>query len=141
MAEGQPRDPSERRRRSVLSAMIILLAVGAGAIEATAAHQGAWRPIEFIKIGAILLLAFVLAVRSTTAMRLGPRNPALDDELTRANRGSAAGWGFWALMLALLGVFIASFRFNLTIIEMAPLLLVGASAVAGMRFVFLERQG
>jgi hypothetical protein len=92
-------------------------------------------------VGAILLLALVVAVRSTTSFSLSARVPALDDELTRANRASAAGWGFWALFGALVAAFAASLVWPLRVTDIAPLVLVIGAAVAGLRFIVLERAG
>ena len=141
MADLKPRDPAERRRRVMLASMLILFSIGGGVLNTVFEHGAHWRTVDFVKIGAILTLAFVLALRSTTAIRLTPRNPALDDELTRANRSSAAGWGFWVLLLLLLAVFIANFTWPLAIAEILPFVLIAGAATAGLRFVFLERRG
>lgn len=134
-------DPSEQRRRALIGATMIMLVIGATAIEAVTEHGAHWRSVDYVKVGAILLLAFILALRSTTSMRLTRRNAELDDELSRANRASAAGWGFWALMPLLLALFVANFYWPMSIAETAPILMVAGAAAAGMRFVYLERKG
>jgi hypothetical protein len=142
MAEAEKRDPSERRRRSLVVAMMVLLAVGGGALDrAIFEHAGHWRLVDYVTVGALMLLALIIAVRSTTNFTLRARNPALDDELTRANRADAARWGYWVLMLALLGLFLANFRWRLGLADIAPMVLVAGAAAAGMRFAYLERRG
>jgi len=136
-----PLDPSERRRRTILSALLIMLCLGGGALGAAYDHVGAWRPVDMVRIGGIIATALVLALRSTTAIRFTKRNPELDDELSRANRVSAAGWGFWGLTLTLLAAFVFSFYEPVTLTRIAPILLVMGAATAGLRFVFLERRG
>ncbi|MGD9814606.1 MAG: hypothetical protein AB7Q23_14670 [Hyphomonadaceae bacterium] len=135
------RDPSERRRRALMGAVLILVMAGFAAVDALASHDGAWRSIDVVRVGAILLLALVVAVRSTTSWWFGPRVAALDDELTLANRASAAAWGYWALFAALIAAFAGSFFFPLRVAEIAPAVLVTGAAASGLRFVWLERQG
>jgi hypothetical protein len=134
-------DLSEQRRRTILSALLLMVVLGGGALDAAYERVGAWRGVDIVKVSGIIALAIVLALRSTTAIRLTPRNRELDDELSRANRQSAAAWGFWGLMLALLGAFVFSFYGPVSLTRIAPFLLVAGAASAGIRFVFLERRG
>lgn len=135
------RDPSERRRRALMGAVMILAMAGFAAADVLTARAGDWRAIDGVRVGAILLLALLVAVRSTTSFTLSTRTPALDDELTRANRASAAGWGFWALMAGLIAAFAASFFVHLHVFEVAPAVLTIGAGVAGLRFIWLERAG
>jgi hypothetical protein len=141
MNDGAMRDPSERRRRALTGVLMILVMAGFAAVDALSSREGEWRLVDGVRVGAILLLALVVAVRSTTSFRFGARVPALDDELARANRASAAGWGFWALMTALVAASAAGFWQRLSVVEVAPAVLVIGAAAAGLRFVFLERAG
>ena len=142
MSTQQKRDPSERRRRALLLGIMVLFAVGGGALDrAIFQRAGHWRLIDYVTISAILFMALIIALRSTTNVGFTRRNSALDDELTRANRADAARWGFWVLMLALLGLFIANFRWPFGLADMAPMVIVAGAAAAGMRFVYLERAG
>ncbi len=131
-------DPTERRRRAMIGSTMVMLIIGSTAIQTTIEHGEPWRSVDYMKIGAILFLALLLALRSTTPFRLTPRNPALDDETARAHRASAAGWGFWLLMPALLAIFIASFFWPLDLREILPVIIVLGAAAAGIRFAFLE---
>lgn len=134
-------DPTERRRRTMIGATMVMLTIGSSALLTTLEHSDHWRPVDLVKVGGILTMAFVLALRSTTPIRFTPRDPALDDESARANRASAAGWGFWLLMPALLAMFIANFYWPLNMREILPVLIIIGAAAAGVRFAFLEGRG
>ena len=134
-------DLPEQRRRMLIASTLIMVTIGGGILTAASEHVAHWRSVDILKLSGLMVLAFVLALRSTTAIRLRPRNPVLDDELTRANRASAAGWGFWFLMTALLALFVANFYWPMTLQEVAPIVIVYGAAAAGLRFAFLERRG
>ncbi|PZO48332.1 MAG: hypothetical protein DCF16_16465 [Alphaproteobacteria bacterium] len=133
-------DPGIFRRKEITGLAFYVVAAGLLAADVLYGRDGAWRFVDFVRVGAILFLALVLALRSTTAFSLWRRNRTLDDELTRANRAAAARWGFWALMLALLVAFIASFAVALRISDVVPLIFFAGAAAAGLRFVTLERR-
>ena len=142
MAESVKPDPSERRRRALGAVMLILFAAGGGMIDRVVfEHAGPWRNVDYVRVGALMTLALVLAVRATTSFRLLNRHPEIDDELTRANRASAAVWGYWAVMLGLGGALIASFTWPLDVVGVATGFILFGAVVAGLRFVFLERAG
>ena len=142
MAEGVKRDPSERRRRALLAVMLILLAVCGGMIDRVVfEHSGHWRAVDFVRVGALMTLALVLALRATSNFRLLNRHPEIDDELTRANRASAANWGYWAVMLGLAAALGASFYWPLDVVGVTTGFILLGAVVAGGRFVFLERAG
>lgn len=141
MNNGAVRDPSERRRRALIGAVLMTIMAGAAAVDALSEHAGALRLIDGARLSAVLLLSLVVAIRATTNFTLRRREPALDDELTRANRASAAAWGFWALMLASLALAVARVLWPVGLVDLAPGLIVIGAAAAGMRFIFLERAG
>ncbi|MBX3431207.1 MAG: hypothetical protein KF779_16595 [Hyphomonadaceae bacterium] len=141
MVEAKQRDPSLRRRRTLTASAAVLLMAAGGAAEAVASHDGQWRLIDWVRVGAVLFLALVISLRATTSFSLRARDPALDDELARANRASAAAFGFWALFACMAAAFVGSFFFELRVVEIAPTALVIGAAAAGLRFVLLERQG
>lgn len=134
-------DPAVRRRRALAAAVMILIMAGAAAVDVLVERADAWRAIDYVRLAAILVMALVISVRATTSMTLLPRVPALDDELTRANRASAAIWGFWTFFLVLVAAFVASQLLPVTLQELAPMVLVCGTAIAGLRFVLLERAG
>ena len=141
MSEAAKVDPGKRRRRVLTAALLILVMASFTAIDALSSHDWQWRLIDQVRVGAIVLLALVLSLRSTTGVTLRRRDPALDDELTRANRASAAVWGYWAFFAAITGAFAISFFWVLESAEILLLLLVIGAAAAGIRFVALERLG
>lgn len=135
------RDPADRRRRVIVAATAILIVVGAGVVTAASEHATHLRNVDIVKIGAVTFLALVLGLRSTTSFRLTKRNPVLDDELTRANRASAARSGYWAMMIGTAAALIANLFTPLQVGEIAPLLLAMGAAGAGIRFAVLEARG
>lgn len=133
---------SARRRRGVLVGAAVLLTVIAGAMTAIASTEpNAWRAVDIARVAALVLLTLVLSIRATTAFSLVGRNPALDDELTRANRASAARVGYWAMLLAALACLGASFFEAVSGTEAAVVVLVAGAASAALRFVVLEGRG
>lgn len=132
-----------RRRRVILMGAIILLTIITGTMSAfNEATPGAWRTVDILRLCAFLFLSLVLGLRSTTAFSLFGRNAILDDELTRANRATAARTGFWALLLSAMACFIASMLgFEVSVAE-ALLAVIAAGAIsAAIRFSFAERRG
>ena len=96
---------------------------------------GGWRGVDITRAAGFVLLAVVLSVRSTSSFSLVGRNKVLDDELTRANRASAARYGFWALMLGVLASFVANIWMPLSLAQVAPVLVALGAATATLRFV------
>lgn len=126
----------------MLVAVCVFLMLLAGAFTAfTDVAPGDWRGVDITRAAGFVLLAIVLSVRSTSSFSLIGRNSVLDDELTRANRASAARYGFWALMLGVLASFVASIWLPLTLAEVAPVLVALGAAATTLRFVVLERSG
>jgi hypothetical protein len=111
------------------------------AFNAATPHEGALRGVDIVRLSGLIALTLVLAIRSTTSFTLMRRNPELDDELSRANRSSAAVLGFWFLLLATIAAFVGSFFVPLTLRETAPMILGAGAVAAGMRFSFLEAKG
>ncbi|MCA8902673.1 MAG: hypothetical protein KDA53_15645 [Hyphomonas sp.] len=141
MRKNSKLEPSERRRRAVIVTMLILLTSGVGAVEAISDHSDHLRSVDFARGGSLLFLALVIALRATTNFRFGRSDPALDDELTASNRASAATWGFWAVMTTLACALLVNLRWPLSVAETVPILIATGAVSAGIRFVFLERQG
>jgi hypothetical protein len=134
-----PEKTVTRRRRAVTAGAAVLLGVFATAMTVTPADT--LRNVDIVRTAGFVVLALVLAVRSTTAFSFAGRNAVLDDELTRANRASAARVGFWAMFLAALVMLAVSFFETVTPMQIIPVL-IGAGAVsAALRFVVLEGRG
>jgi len=134
------KDPAVTRRGVITNGMLMLLLFGGGTLAATSEFSGGWRTVEIVKITGLMFLSMVIALRSTTNFRFGKRDPALDDELTRANRASAAQYGFWAMFVTVAGVFIAEMSGVHEPILMLMMLAAGAIG-AGARFAWLEGRG
>lgn len=134
-----PEKTTTRRRRAMLMGAAVLLAVFATAMTVSPANT--LRSVDIVRTAGFVVLALVLALRSTTAFSFVGRNAVLDDELTRANRASAARVGFWVMFLAAIGVLAASFFEAVTPMQIIPVL-IGAGAVsAALRFAVLEGRG
>lgn len=134
------KDPAATRRRVITAGMLMLLLFGGSVMAATSEFSGVWRPVTIVKISGIMFLAMVIALRSTTNFRFGKRDLTLDDELTRANRASAAQFGFWAMFITVAGIFIAEIAGVHEPILMLLMLAAGAVG-AGARFAWLEGRG
>lgn len=136
-------DLASRRRRAILAGAAILL-ITIGGIYTSLDERGAdaaMRAVDWVRLAAFLILALVLALRSTTSFSFLGRNPVLDDELTRANRASAARVGFWALMLGVIAAYVAAAFEPLNVREVAPLLVALGASAATLRFAILEGRG
>ena len=134
-------DPGQRRQRAFAVAIMVLVTVGLSVTSAIQEQGGHWRPVNIVQTGTLLFLATAIALGSTTRFSIRYRDPALNDELTMANRASAALWGFWALMLAIGVAMLINLRWPLPLQETLPVLIGIGSIIAGARFVMLERRG
>jgi len=134
---------SKRRQRMLLAASIFLMTGTAAAVNAFAEmNPGAsWRLVDMVRVGGLVALSLVLSLRSTTAFSFIDRDPALDDELTRANRASAARVGFWFMLLGAVVCLAATLAgVDITVQEaLLALIAVGAMSAA-LRFFVLERR-
>jgi hypothetical protein len=134
-----PEKTVTRRRRAVTGGAAVLLAVFATAMTVTPAET--LRNVDIVRIAGFVALALVLAVRSTTAFSFVGRNAVLDDELTRANRASAARVGFWAMFLGALVMLAVSFLDAVTPMQIIPVIIGVGAVSAALRFVVLEGRG
>src|SRR5262245_53889117 len=93
---------------------------GTAALDALSEHGDALRLVDGVRLAAVLVLSLVVSLRSTTNFSFMKRDAALDDELTRANRASAATWGFWALLLTALAMAVARALWPAGLVDLAP---------------------
>ena len=91
----------------------------------------------FLAWAAVLLL--LLATGGGMMMRRDVR-ALMHDESTVAHRRSAFAWGYWALILATLGVYGLSFYEPLNPFQAVHLMLTCGIAVPLLRFAWLERR-
>src|SRR5262245_15751841 len=110
-------DPSTRRRRVITAGSIMLVIIGVAASNAFLPHEGTLRAVDIVRISGLTVLTLVLALRSTTSFSLMRRRPELDDEVSRANRSSAALAGFWAMLLASIAAYVASLFVEMKLTE------------------------
>jgi hypothetical protein len=118
--------------------MLLIIIAGALTVISETPPDG-WRAVDIARISALVLLTLVLSIRATTAFSLIGRNPALDDELTRANRASAARVGYWA-MIGLVCL-VTSFIEPVTGTAVTVIILIAGAVSAALRFVALEGRG
>ncbi|HWA00293.1 MAG TPA: hypothetical protein VG841_08260 [Caulobacterales bacterium] len=138
MAQAAQGDVGERRRRVITVSAILLVVIATAAMSGAATHRGPVRAVDITRDAGLLLLTLVLALRATTSFSFLKRNSALDDELARAHRASAARAGFWALLVGTGVAFIAGLYIDLPLPQIAPLLLAVGASGAGFRFAALE---
>lgn len=138
----RPRSKSERRRRVLIaSAAVMVIAIG-GFVTATAnVEVGHPRNVDLVRIFGFAALTFVIALRATSGFTLLNPDPAMNDELTRANRASAARAGFWAMLIGAWMALGAALFVPITLLEIAPLLIAMGAAGAALRFSLLEARG
>lgn len=120
--------------------MLLIIIAGALTVISETPPDG-WRAVDIARISALVLLTLVLSIRATTAFSLIGRNPALDDELTRANRASAARVGYWAMIGAGLVCLVTSFIEPVTGTAVTVIILIAGAVSAALRFVALEGRG
>ena len=131
---------STRRRRALLAGAAILLGVYATA--QTVSPSATLRTVDIVRTAGFVLLALVLAIRSTTAFSLIGRNAVLDDELTRANRASAARVGFWTTFAGAIVCLVVSMAVEpLAATQIMPILIGVGAVSAALRFATLEGRG
>jgi hypothetical protein len=134
---------SKRRQRVVLAGVIILMTGAVAGLNAFAdmSPGASWRGVDIVRVSGLVALSFVLLIRSTTAFSLMGRNPALDDELTRAHRASAARVGFWVMFLGAAACLAAVIAGIAVTVQEATLALMAIGAMsAALRFSILERR-
>lgn len=129
------------RRGQLIAATGVLLLTCVMASDAIAPRGEALRAVDLVRIGTVLLLVLVLALRSTTGFRVRREGPELHDELTRANRATAARWGFWSLLTGLAACLVASLFWPLPLTEVVSILLLVGVVTATVTFTALEGRG
>lgn len=129
----------DRRHRAIRGGVVVLmLAVVAALNYAYRFENGAPHLVDFLRLGALIFLALVVALRATTGFSLTKTDPAMNDELARANRAAAARRGFWTMMLAAIGICIGSLYFPFTAYEVMLVMVLTGAGAAGLSFARLE---
>jgi cytochrome b561 len=140
---GEIAERAQRRRNKMLWVPILFFIWQGAYFSGYARPHTPIRAVELVSLGSHLLLGVVLLVLLATGggWRYSKAVRAmLDDESTRAHRGEAYAWGFWALALCILALYVAAPFVRLELGEVAHILLSVAVAVPALRFVMLERR-
>lgn len=133
---------ARRRRNAVRASAIALLTIAFGVVStADRLSSGEARAVDIVRAAAFVIVAAVVTLRSTTSVGIAKRAPALDDELTTANRVAAARAGFLALMTATIALYLLSFSYQVKVAEGAPVLIFVGAATSAFRFSVLEMRG
>jgi len=130
------------RIRGLSVGIIFLSATLGGVLAATgriATHQG--RAVDEVRVGAFLLLASVLLAILLTGGRWVIGNPAMNDELVRANRAKAVWLGYVVLILSAMALYVAMLFNEVDFTQMLPALILIGVVVPAICFVALERKG
>ena len=101
------------------------------------------RAVDHVKIGAWVVLSFVLLAGLTTkGFWLRPRQvrDLIDDEGTRANRGEALGWGFVMAVLSAIALYMVSIFEPVSAREAIHVIVSLGIGAALVRFGMLERR-
>jgi apolipoprotein N-acyltransferase len=139
-------DPTERksrrRRSSMILGAIVLLTILSGALTVlSTAPPDQWRNVDIVRAAGFIVLSLVLAVRATTAFSLIGRNPALDDELTRANRAAASRIGFWTMVIVAIISWISTAFESISVGQAVPVIITAGVVSAAISFAVFEGRG
>jgi hypothetical protein len=140
MSDIEEAERLSRRRASMLIAMTALLAVQQGAFYA---QTQAERAVDYVRMGAwVLLVVALLAALLTGGFWLKPRaiRALMDDEVTLANRASAVKLAFAASMGVAIVLFVLAMPLALTAREAIHLIVSTGIVVGIFRFGQLERR-
>jgi hypothetical protein len=133
-------DRLSRRRARLLGVLGLLFLAG----QAVYFGEGRMdRAVDQVRISAWLVWAAMLLIVFAFGggwLRGGSVRALMEDELTRQNRLRAASAGFWAAMIAAIGLYGLSLIEPLTGREAIHILLTAGVAAALLRFAQLERR-
>ena len=101
------------------------------------------RAVDYVKVGAWVLLSFVLLAALTTKgfwLHRQEVRDMIDDEGTRANRVAALGWGFVMAVLSAIILFFVSIFEPVSAREAIHVIVSLGIGAAIIRFAMLERR-
>jgi hypothetical protein len=138
-----PVEQAERlgRRRARMLPILALFFVTQQA--AFFSQPPAERAVDHVRIGAwVVLSAVILLALNSKGFWFRPKavRDLVDDEVTRANRGTAMHWGFLAAMIAGIAIYIVQGATQFTTREAIHLIVSAGIVVALARFGVLERR-
>lgn len=101
------------------------------------------RRVEQVQLAAYVFWAAALLVLLSTGggwFRDRAARELANDEVTRDHRRSAFVWGYWALLVSCLGLYVASLFAPIGLMDTVHGLLSLGVALPTLRFVYLERR-
>ena len=136
-------DRALKKRSRVIAVLTVVLMSVQGATLAATEHitLNGGRAVDQVQVGAFVAIALALMLFVVAGGRRARSNPAMNDELVRANRASALRLGYVATMLALIGAYVAMLLTPLDIRKFMPLFIAFGVVVPALRFALLERVG
>ena len=140
MSDVEEAERLSRRRASMLIAMTALLAVQQGAFYAQPAAE---RAVDYVRLGAWVLLAGVLLAALLTGgfwLKSRAIRALMDDEVTLAHRASAVKLAFATSMAMAIALFVLAPLLALTAREAIHLIVSTGIVVGIFRFAQLERR-
>lgn len=134
----------QRRRIRVLWAQSVLFVIWQGAFFTTRHDLNApLRSVDHVRLSAFAVWAaamLVLLASGGGLFRGKAVRALLDDEVTRAHRAAAFQWGYWAMVLSSLVLYILSQYVAVTPVEAVHTILTLGVIFPAMRYVILERR-
>jgi hypothetical protein len=101
------------------------------------------RSVDQVKISAFMVWAAMLLIVLATGgawFRSKEVRALLEDETTKAHRQSAFVYGYWAAMIAAIGLYVISLFAQVLLVEAVHLVLSAGIIVPLLRFAQLERR-
>lgn len=138
--DSNPIDRAQSRRRRIVAILAIFLMSAQGGVlaatEQVTLHGG--RLVDQFRVWSFVVLALAFLAFLVTG---GRRAREIDDELVRANRASAIKHGYVALILVLVGVYVARLLVPFDVMTVVPVLIAFGIVVPALCFAVLERRG
>jgi hypothetical protein len=134
-------DQLSRRRARMLPFLAVIYLTQQ--VSFFASTQQGPRAADHVKIGAWVVLSLVLLAALTTKgfwLRRREVREMIDDEVTRAHRGEALGWGFIMAILGAIALYFVSMFEPMGAREAIHVIVSLGIAAAIVRFGMLERR-
>ena len=131
------------RRRARMLPLLALLYLTQQASFFAAAPADPERAVDYVKVGAWVILSLVLLAALTTKgfwLQRQEVRDMIDDEGTRAHRVAALGWGFVMAVLSAIILFLVSIVEPVSAREAIHVIVSLGIAAAIIRFALLERR-
>jgi hypothetical protein len=132
---------ARRWRMVVAQAVILTTVILTSTLNAThrVVDLHGTRAVDLVQIGGFILVVLAFLYFNLTGGLRARGNPALNDELVRANRARALWTGYLVVVLLLVAGYLALLFAPASLGAILPVLIVCAVVVPGLRFAMLER--